>query len=56
MKGIRTFQVSNKPTITINDSSEDPYHFTTEFGYQFLMITNDDDSASIEVSSDIDPE
>jgi len=48
--------VDGKPSITINDSALEDHHFLTEFSYQFLMITNDDDSAAIEISSNIPPE
>ena len=54
MAGIKTYQVKDRSQIAISDSQKgENRHFVTDFGYQFVMIKNEDPYGSLEVTSTI---
>jgi len=50
--GLRTTNVKGKSSVSINHSTSVDYHFLTEFSYQMVMITNNNESAQVEIKSD----
>ena len=54
MAGIKTYQVKDRPQIAVSDAQKGEYrHFVTDFGYQFVMVKNEDPYGSLEVTSAI---
>ena len=52
LKGINEYNLNDKSTVIIHDSAkENKHHFLTDFSYQMIMVTNDDESSFVEVSS-----
>jgi len=43
--GLRTTNLKGKQSVSMNHSSSLDFHFLTEFSYQMVMITNNDESA-----------